>query len=71
MSKVLLDGYGVTLKAIRGIPDSSCPDNRDSGFYEIIVETDKGDFIIKGCSNCYVLSCDFKESEFEVKGEKE
>ena len=69
MSKVLLDGYRVTLKAIRGIPDSYCPDNRDDGFSKIIVETDKGDFIVEGCNNCYILSYSFKASEFETKGE--
>lgn len=59
MSKVLLDGYGVTLKAVRGVIDKTCPYNRDEdkeGYREIVIETNKGNFIICGCSQCHVLS---------------
>ena len=66
MSKVLLDGYGVRIKSIRGEVDNSCPDRRGSheeGYREIVIETNKGDIIIGGCSNCHVLSWFIEYSE--------
>ena len=63
MSKVLLDGYGLKIKSIRGEIDKTCPDKRDKGeegYHEIIIETNKGTFIIDGCSQCPVISW-FKE----------
>ena len=59
MNKVLLDGYGIKLKAIRGEVDTSCPYDQEvgrEGYSEIVIETDKGNFFIHGCSQCYVLS---------------
>ena len=71
MSKVLLDGYGVKIKAIRGEVDNSCPDRRraeEEGYREIIIETNKGDIIIGGCSNCHVLSYFIENHEDENNG---
>ena len=62
MSKVLLDGYGLKLKAIRGFPDHTCPDIKEDGFSKIIIETNKGEFSIIGCSECYVLKFKDKPS---------
>jgi len=68
MSKILLDGYGINLKSIRGIPDNTCPDTKN-GYREIVIETDKGQFIIWGCSHCHVLSGMWKKSEFASSSE--
>ena len=62
MSKVLLDGYGLKLKAIRGFPDHTCPDIKEDGFSKIVIETNKGEFSITGCYNCSVLKFKNKPS---------
>jgi len=57
--KVLLDGYAIKVKAIRGEVNNTCPldqENGTEGYNEIIIETDKGEFIIVGCSVCGVLA---------------
>ena len=56
--RVLLDGYAIKVKAIRGEVNYTCPLDQEKGtegYNEIIIETDKGEFIIAGCPECGVL----------------
>jgi hypothetical protein len=53
--KVILDGYGYKVKAIKGQKHWS-EDLHPEDFHEIIIETDKGNFWISGCGNCGALS---------------
>lgn len=70
--KILLDGHGIKLKAIRGILDDSCPRrDKGKGYREITVETNKGDFYVIGCSACHVLGAGWTGSEFTTKHESD
>ncbi len=52
--KVLLDGHGVKLLAIRGKPlppDVHDPPGEEA-MSEIVIETDIGNYVISGCHAC-------------------
>ncbi len=52
--KVLLDGHGVKLLAIRGKPIAPGVHDppEEEPMFEIVIETNKGNFTISGCHAC-------------------
>jgi len=59
----LLDGYGIKLKAIWG-RKIYYEDLHPDGLYDIVIETDNGNYVIGGCSNCETVF--FRKSEEEL-----
>uniref|UniRef100_A0A6M3LYN8 Uncharacterized protein n=1 Tax=viral metagenome TaxID=1070528 RepID=A0A6M3LYN8_9ZZZZ len=58
--KIILDGHGKKLLAVRGKYTDYCPDG--PGYDYIEIQTDKGTLRIKGCSNCHVLDTYWEDS---------
>ncbi len=52
--KLILDGYGQKLIAIRGLPSyyARHPDS----YHKISIVTNKGEWVISSCSNCEMMS---------------
>ena len=66
--KVILDGYGKKLLAIRGSPTEYCPSG--PAYSSIEIQTDKGTLHISGCSHCHVIDVVWRDSQLTVKSEK-
>lgn len=58
--KILLDGYGIKLLSIRGKPHDDI-ELHPNDYEEIILETNKGTYVIEGCPNCYVVGFRLRE----------